>query len=572
VSTDGSKLLYTCLKTSASSGPVPCGGSGPSVWYLLDAGADTRIRLDAFTGGLSISPDGRILLGETRGGIVLASTAAPGEVQRVDLPAGVHLGHPVWSPDSAHVVLGGGLYLLRVADARTTRLPLAGAAIAWTRDGSRFALAATGWNTGPSPLTVLDANGRVVWSREVLTAFPNPRWSADGSMLSVDVFETVPTPEQPAAERVDVFDGETGAAVVRIRGALACSGPVWAGDSHRLILGAYDTPAMPLVDLSDGTVRWLRGYVIPTPYSSDAGIALVQGGIDSVDLSTGKMTPLARLGEIPSFDAFGGEMFLGDKIAFTFPVLGHDGCGIAEAPAKPPSFAVLRAPFIDDQGASHPQSTAAAAASCGASAKPSDASGAGMLVNADGDGTPDRLLTRETASEPNRTAELELVLDSQRVVDVPLPLMNVDVAPIGGYDVDGDGRDELFVNTGQGAYTQYIDVYEFDPESCMLVRLAGSAPATAGAPAIPVTPPQFLVGASAQNGAGLACAGGLLARIDTAPPRPDVAPPPFEERRTSFAIEGDVLRFVAQDNYEENQVSREPAFDCGGLRPPAFAH
>ena len=81
-----------------------------------------------------------------------------------------------------------------------------------------------------------------------------------------------------------------------------------------------------------------------------------------------------------------------------------------------------------------------------------------MLVNADGDGTPDRLLTRETASEPNRTAELELVLDSQRVVDVPLPLMNVDVAPIGGYDVDGDGRDELFVNTGQGAYTQYIDV------------------------------------------------------------------------------------------------------------------
>ena len=291
-----SKLLYTCLKTSPSSGPVPCGGSGPSVWYLLDTGADTRIRLDAFTGGLSISPDGRILLGETRGGIVLASTAAPGEVQRVDLPAGVHLGHPVWSPDSANVVLGGGLYLLRVADARTTRLPLAGAAIAWTRDGSRFALAATGWNTGPSPLTVLDANGRVVWSREVLTAFPNPRWSADGSMLSVDVFETVPTPEQPAAERIDVFDGETGAAVVRIRGALACSGPVWAGDSHRLILGAYDTPAMPLVDLSDGTVRWLRGYVIPTPYSSDAGIALVQGGIDSVDLSTGKMTPLARLG------------------------------------------------------------------------------------------------------------------------------------------------------------------------------------------------------------------------------------------------------------------------------------
>jgi hypothetical protein len=196
-----------------------------------------------------------------------------------------------------------------------------------------------------------------------------------------------------------------------------------------------------------------------------------------------------------------------------------------------------------------------------------EASSGDVVVNADGDGVPDRMRIYPIASSPDEKYGLELVLDGRSVVRVPLPFQNVAVAPIGSYDVNGDGHDELFVNTGRGAYAYYVDLYELDFATCSLVRLAGPPWHTASAPAPPITPPQFCVGASVGNGCGLVCSGGLL--ISTVFSRTSDDPLRYSANVTSYAIDGDHLRTVSM-TVEDLGPGEGVAFDCGGLRLPGY--
>lgn len=136
--------------------------------------------------------------------------------------------------------------------------------------------------------------------------------------------------------------------------------------------------------------------------------------------------------------------------------------------------------------------------------------------------------------------------------------MNVPVTPIGGYDVDGDGRDELFVATGNGAYTTWVDVFEFDPSTCALVRLA--APNN--------TPPQFAVGASVGNGVGLTCANGAL--VFTQFSRTSEEPLRYSGTRVAYVIRGSALEVVREANvdFDVDGANRAAAFECGPLRLP----
>jgi hypothetical protein len=127
---------------------------------------------------------------------------------------------------------------------------------------------------------------------------------------------------------------------------------------------------------------------------------------------------------------------------------------------------------------------------------------------------------------------------------------------IGGFDVDGDGRQELFAKTGSGAYTTWIDVFEYDENTCALVRLA-----------VPGQPlPQFLAGASVRNGAGLGCADGLLQRIDFT--SGDAEPITYTGTKTSYRIAGDHLELVRQEPFrfgvDDEQLMA--SFDCGNLQ------
>jgi hypothetical protein len=183
-----------------------------------------------------------------------------------------------------------------------------------------------------------------------------------------------------------------------------------------------------------------------------------------------------------------------------------------------------------------------------------------VALNADGDHVPDRAYTLPFPDHARESlpVSVHVVVGEQGGVGVVLPVMNVPLAAIGGYDVDGDGRDELFVKTGEGAYTSWIDVFEFDPVACALTRLAAPG----------ATLPQFAVGASVGNGSGLACTGGkfvssTMSRISDEPLR-------YHVRSRTYVIDGDALR---PTNTSERDTDAEGAaaasvFDCGGLRLP----
>jgi hypothetical protein len=199
--------------------------------------------------------------------------------------------------------------------------------------------------------------------------------------------------------------------------------------------------------------------------------------------------------------------------------------------------------------------TPAATPVCGSTAILPGAGEAGS-VNADGDGVADRVATYTNTSG----SYLQLVLDDRAAVSVQLSEADViRVSAIGGYDVDGDGRDEIFAVTGNGAYTIWIDVFEFDPVACALVRLA--APGSVR--------PQFTAGASVGNGAGLECADGKLVSTHYSATTLEKAPGRYRGRRTSYAIVGTHLEVASEIDIEfgldDPSARLMASFKCGDL-------
>jgi hypothetical protein len=226
-----------------------------------------------------------------------------------------------------------------------------------------------------------------------------------------------------------------------------------------------------------------------------------------------------------------------------------------------------------------PASTAAAnaATNCTGSAPIQPQTPSDVIVNADGDGVADRFAVLSQAGAPDATAqaslpspvpgttrsasgtlELQLVLDGRIAMNVEAaPTTNSRVAPIGGYDVDGDGRDELFAVTGNGAYTTWIDVFEFDPATCTLARVTNPDPHA--------VPPLFAVGASVRNGVGLDCVDHLLvATMFTSSDEPLH----YTGTRTSYRIVDNHVEQVAQTNVDGAQAA---TFRCGYLTLPGAA-
>ena len=141
------------------------------------------------------------------------------------------------------------------------------------------------------------------------------------------------------------------------------------------------------------------------------------------------------------------------------------------------------------------------------------------------------------------------------------PTTNSPVAPIGGYDVDGDGRDELFAATGNGAYTTWIDVFEFNPATCTLARITNPDPHA--------VPPLFAVGASVGNGHGLECVEGAF--VSTSFTRISDQPLRYGGQRTTYRIVDTHIDQVAQANveFDADEAGRVGStFHCGNLQLP----
>ncbi len=112
----------------------------------------------------------------------------------------------------------------------------------------------------------------------------------------------------------------------------------------------------------------------------------------------------------------------------------------------------------------------------------------------DGDGVPDDLTTYLDPAAGRRHVRVELAAGggSDRIIEDADPVMGS--RPLGGHDLDGDGRDEAFVVVGSGASAQLVGLYAWS--GCTLVRITLD-----GAPAV------FPVGASVTHGEGLSCNG-----------------------------------------------------------------
>lgn len=177
-------------------------------------------------------------------------------------------------------------------------------------------------------------------------------------------------------------------------------------------------------------------------------------------------------------------------------------------------------------------------------------------VNVDGNGDPDRMNIHALPAGAGYASYLQLVVDGRSAISVEIAPASPVVRPIGGYDVNGDGRDELFVITGNGAATTWIDVYEFDPTACSLVRLAAPGDDR----------PAFLVGASIGGGGGLVCSGGQFVSISF---RRESAGEPlrYSGKRTSYAIDGVQLRLVDETSFEPDSAGTNlvATFECGVL-------
>ncbi len=202
--------------------------------------------------------------------------------------------------------------------------------------------------------------------------------------------------------------------------------------------------------------------------------------------------------------------------------------------------------------------TTTATAVCVASGDVPAAGAGDVAVNADGEGVRDRLRVYPDPAGADRPYFIQLILDDRYMLTVRNAFTNVPVAAIGGIDVNGDGRDELFVETGNGAYTTWIDVFEFDARSCKLVRLASPGPEAAQGP-------QFVVGAST-GGWGLVCKDGTF--VSTLSSRISDEPLRYLEHDFTYAIEGTALRLVSDTERVVEEPVAAAGFECDGLRSP----
>jgi hypothetical protein len=351
-SSDGGKVVYTCLEPKENSVPVPCGGGAATVWYLLDTTTGERTRVETFSGSfLSISPNGKTLFGATADGLGLADVLHSGAPRPVHLPPGTDISYPHlnWSPGGARIVLTIGFepstFLLNTATGSINALDSAAYGGGWSPDGARL----SSWkqiSEGEGELRVLDRDGRLVWSKRAKSGGAAGTWSADGALLYTEV------QDQPRAgdgfgalDRVDILDSSTGATAYRIKGGFCPLG--WVGETHRLLTESYGF-GEALVDLDAHDLKLFDAYAMPMPFDGNTAIVFDGEDFSSYDLTTGATKLIAHTTVTPAWDTNHGALFAGNRLVFTALHGGHGGCGEGASPENPPQPELLAGPFADD--------------------------------------------------------------------------------------------------------------------------------------------------------------------------------------------------------------------------------
>jgi hypothetical protein len=184
---------------------------------------------------------------------------------------------------------------------------------------------------------------------------------------------------------------------------------------------------------------------------------------------------------------------------------------------------------------------------------PGSVSFAPVAADFDGDATVDDLVTYTTGDQQWRIRVTfadgggadALIADAE---DFAPP------RPIGGYDIDGDGTDEVFLTVGSGASTILIGF--FDVADCVATRITEG-----GVPAV------FPIGASVGNVSGVSCP--VVGEIHRNFAQ-YVAENDYEGGFEPFVLDGAVLTAGPGDGaaFSAEEAFTLAVLDCGDLALP----
>ena len=318
---DGRKLLFACQPPQQPGTPVGTQIPTDATMYALDrtTGAWSPIAGEHPYG--LMAPNGHGLTPEARAAV---ASLFPGAPESDTYEA-------AWSPDSSALVIGG--YIVRMDSTVAVRLPdvpfqdpQQSVTEWWAPDGSKVALVSCCRDSRYGTVTVVDAHGRSLWSREVMTFFGNPRWSPDSTWLGIQVLRPYPAAEAGVVYDLWVFDGANGEPAFRLINAAACAGPYWIADGRLIVDGWRD---QEVVNPRSGTLQDLKGYVTPSPVDANLGISFDGNDFYAVSLADGSSRLIAHTTVAPAWDFLHEPLFAGSLIMFRPKHLGHGGCGEA---------------------------------------------------------------------------------------------------------------------------------------------------------------------------------------------------------------------------------------------------
>lgn len=177
----------------------------------------------------------------------------------------------------------------------------------------------------------------------------------------------------------------------------------------------------------------------------------------------------------------------------------------------------------------------------------------GVTGDFDGDGSADELLTYQVGVDDWR---VRIVFADGGGADAAIG-DGEDFAPprpIGGFDIDADGPEEVFLTVGSGASTARVGLY--DVAGCVATRITAG-----GVPAV------FNVGGSVGTVSGITCPGdGSLQRVFAS----YVAEDAYEGGFEPFLLDGSVLTAFPGDGagFTADQAFALAVLDCGSLALP----
>jgi Tol biopolymer transport system component len=380
---------------------------------------------------------------------------------------------------------------------------------AWSPDGTKIAFVLStpehlGAYAGDGNIYIMDADGtRLTQLTQGLRA-AHPAWSPDGSELVFvrDQGNSVVTMNADGSDVREVrLDGEA---------YPPYQSPAWSPDGARIAFQAspsrgVDTNSVYVTTVDgSGTTRITPGWSDGSPAWSPDGNTLAYAGPDGIylhDLQAGTDHRLTTCGKEQDcgFDFEPSWAPDGSRLVFTRQdyggrsvqifVVNSDGKGVQQLTVGPGDSSPSWQPI---PGAPVSPSPTVSVTRCVQARTSGDFDGDGTVDEAEfvdiaaGEVSCDR--RRDVFSNLVRQ-EVDVRFQSGQTLDQPL----TDCEPCltGGLvftaaDLDGDGRDELAIDVGPGAATDYVEFYRVDPSGIRPLTVAepGDPPQVEPGPAV----------------------------------------------------------------------------------------